>query len=102
MQARILIIGGILESDEKEALDKIIKTEAIDVVFTHYLTNSQSKNGKKLKAAVLDKYDIWVFKNAPTPIDLRKMLDEIEYGKIVFVPTYEHKQFTGYQKIIDD
>lgn len=61
MQARILIIGGILESDEKEALDKIIKTEAIDVVFTHYLTNSQSKNGKKLKAAVLDKYDIWEF-----------------------------------------
>lgn len=51
MQARILIIGGILESDEKESLDKIIKTEAIDVVFTHYLTNSQSKNGKKLKAA---------------------------------------------------
>lgn len=102
MQARILIIGGILEKEQKDALDAVIKKEDIQTVFTHYLSGSQTKNGKKLKSAVLDKYDVWVFKTAPTPIDLSNMLDESEKNKIIFVPIYEHKKFTGYQKIINE
>ena len=102
MQARVLVIGGILEQEQQEALDKIFNEESIDVSFLHYLTDTQSKNGKKLTEAVLDKYDIWVFKKAPTPVKLRNMLDETVYEKIVFVPVYKDKVFSGYQKIVED
>ena len=99
MQARVLVIGGILEQEQQEALDKIFNEESIDL---RYLTDTQIKNGKKLTEAVLDKYDSWVFKKAPTPVKLRNMLDETAYEKIVFVPVYKDKVFSGYQKIVED
>ena len=102
MQARILVIGGILDKEQQEAFDAVIKKENIQTVFVHYLSGSQTENGKKLKSAVLDKYDVWVFKTAPTPIDLSTMLEESEKDKIVFVPTYSHKNFTGFQKIVNE
>lgn len=102
MELRVLVIGGIFYQDELDILDKILDTYDIKISFMHYLTDTKSKNGKELTKAILDKYDVWVFKKAPSPVQLRNMLDEVEYEKDIFVPIYKEDKLVNFQKIEDE
>lgn len=92
---RVLVIGGILDDEQGNLLSSVLKTHDITISFIHYLTES----GKELEAAVLDKYDVWVFKTAPSPVKLRNMTDEVEHDKEIFVPIYKDGAIADFQKI---
>ena len=102
MELRVLVIGGIFYRDELDILNKVLNTYDIQISFMHYLTDTKTKNGKALTKAILDKYDVWVFKKAPSPIQLRNMLDEVEYEKDIFVPIYKEDKLVDFQKVEDD
>lgn len=102
MKLRVLVIGGIFYAEELDILNKVLNTYDIQISFMHYLTDTKTKNGKELTKAILDKYDVWVFKKAPSPIQLRNMLDEVEYEKDIFVPIYKEDKLVDFQKVEDD